>query len=99
MDIKLLILDVDGVLTDGGIIRDDAGQQLKRFHVRDGAGIVLWKRLGKEVAIITGKESDVVAHRAAELGIDHCYQNVGNKLEVYSQLKDELSISDTAIAY
>ena len=49
-NINLLILDVDGVLTDGGIIRDDSGQQIKRFHVRDGAGIVLWRRLGKDVA-------------------------------------------------
>jgi 3-deoxy-D-manno-octulosonate 8-phosphate phosphatase (KDO 8-P phosphatase) len=97
--IQLLILDVDGVLTDGGIIRDDGGQQIKRFHVRDGAGIVLWRRLSKEVAIITGKESAVVSHRAEELGIEHVYQNVGNKLEVYDQLKDELGISDAQIAY
>ena len=98
-NIQLLILDVDGVLTDGGIIRDDAGQQIKRFHVRDGAGIVLWRRLGKDVAIITGKESDVVSHRAQELGIQHIFQNVGNKLEAYSQLKDELGVSDDQIAY
>ncbi len=97
--INLLILDVDGVLTDGGIIRDDAGQQLKRFHVRDGAGIVLWRRLQKDVAIITGKESAVVSHRAEELGIEHVYQNVGNKLEAYDQLKDELGIKDEEIAY
>jgi len=98
-NIQLLILDVDGVLTDGGIIRDDSGQQIKRFHVRDGAGIVLWRRLGKEVAIITGKESDVVSHRAQELGIEHLYQNVGNKLEAYDQLKEELGINDSQIAY
>jgi len=98
-NIQLLILDVDGVMTDGGIIRDDAGQQLKRFHVRDGAGIVLWRRLQKDVAIITGKESQVVAHRAEELGIEHLYQNVGNKLEIYDQLKDELGVRDDEIAY
>jgi len=97
--IQLLILDVDGVLTDGGIIRDDAGQQIKRFHVRDGAGIVLWRRLQKDVAIITGKESAVVSIRAEELGIQHVYQNVGNKLEVYDQIKDELGIQDSEIAY
>jgi len=97
--VSLLLLDVDGVLTDGGIIRDDAGQQIKRFHVRDGAGIVLWRRLQKEVAIITGKESNVVALRAEELGIEHVYQNVGNKLEVYDQIKDELGVKDTEIAY
>src|ERR1041384_2213906 len=98
-NISLLILDVDGVLTDGGIIRDDAGQQIKRFHVRDGAGIVLWRRLNKDVALITGKESQVVAHRAEELGIQHVHQNVGNKLEIYDQLKDELGINDSQIAY
>jgi 3-deoxy-D-manno-octulosonate 8-phosphate phosphatase (KDO 8-P phosphatase) len=98
-NINLLILDVDGVLTDGGIIRDDAGQQIKRFHVRDGAGIVLWRRLNKDVAIITGKESAVVSHRAEELGIQHVYQNVGNKLEIYDQLKDELGVQDAEIAY
>jgi 3-deoxy-D-manno-octulosonate 8-phosphate phosphatase (KDO 8-P phosphatase) len=98
-NINLLILDVDGVLTDGGIIRDDNGLQIKRFHVRDGAGIVLWRRLNKDVAIITGKESEVVSHRAQELGIEHVFQNVGNKLEAYDQLKDELGISDDQIAY
>jgi 3-deoxy-D-manno-octulosonate 8-phosphate phosphatase (KDO 8-P phosphatase) len=98
-NIQLLILDVDGVLTDGGIIRDDNGIQIKRFHVRDGAGIVLWRRLGKDVAIITGKESDVVTHRAEELGIQHVYQNAGNKLEAYEQVKEELGVRDNEIAY
>ena len=98
-NISLLILDVDGVLTDGGIIRDDAGQQIKRFHVRDGAGIVLWKRLQKDVAIITGKESNVVALRAEELSIQHVYQNIGNKLEAYDQIKDELGVKDAESAY
>lgn len=99
MNIRLLILDVDGVLTDGGIIRDDAGQQIKRFHVRDGAGIVMWKRLGKEVAIITGKESAVVAHRAEELGIEYVYQNVSNKLEALTELLEELDIRPEEVAY
>jgi 3-deoxy-D-manno-octulosonate 8-phosphate phosphatase (KDO 8-P phosphatase) len=97
--IQLLILDVDGVMTDGGIIRDDAGQQIKRFHVRDGAGIVLWRRLGKDVAIITGKESQVVTHRAEELGIQNVYQNIGLKLDAYDQLKDDLGVRDSEIAY
>ena len=99
MNIQLLILDVDGVLTDGGIIRDDAGQQLKRFHVRDGAGIVMWRRLGLKAAIITGKESAVVSHRAEELGIDLLYQNVANKLETYRELIEDLEVSDAQVAY
>jgi 3-deoxy-D-manno-octulosonate 8-phosphate phosphatase (KDO 8-P phosphatase) len=98
-NIQLLILDVDGVLTDGGIIRDDAGQQIKRFHVRDGAGLVLWKRLGKDVAIITGKESPVVAHRAEELAITHVYQNVAHKLDSYRELLEELNLTDSQVAY
>jgi 3-deoxy-D-manno-octulosonate 8-phosphate phosphatase (KDO 8-P phosphatase) len=98
-NIQLLILDVDGVLTDGGIIRDDAGQQIKRFHVRDGAGIVMWKRMNKEIAIITGKESDVVSHRAAELGIERIHQNVSNKVEVYRELLEDLGLSDAQVAY
>jgi 3-deoxy-D-manno-octulosonate 8-phosphate phosphatase (KDO 8-P phosphatase) len=99
MDIKLLILDVDGVLTDGGIIRDDAGQQIKRFHVRDGAGIVMWKRLNKEVAIITGKESAVVTFRAEELGIEYVYQNIANKTDAFNELLEELDIKAENVAY
>ncbi len=98
-DIQLLILDVDGVLTDGGIIRDDSGQQLKRFHVRDGAGLVMWRRLNRQVAIITGKESQVVQHRAEELGITQVYQNVTNKLEVYGDLLEQLGLQDAQVAY
>ena len=98
-NIQLLILDVDGVLTDGGIIRDDAGQQIKRFHVRDGAGLVMWRRLNKHTAIITGKESQVVAHRAEELGIEHVFQNVSNKLEVFTELCTELNVRPEQVAY
>jgi 3-deoxy-D-manno-octulosonate 8-phosphate phosphatase (KDO 8-P phosphatase) len=99
MDIQLLILDVDGVLTDGGIIRDDSGQQLKRFHVRDGAGLVMWRRSNRQVAIITGKESQVVQHRAEELGITQVYQNVTDKLEVYGDLLQQLGLQDAQAAY
>ncbi len=98
-EIQLLILDVDGVLTDGGIIRDDTGQQIKRFHVRDGTGIVIWKRLNRQIAIITGKESLVVQHRAEELGIQYVYQNVSNKLEIYSDLLTQLGYTDAQAAY
>jgi len=99
MDVQLLILDVDGVMTDGGIIRDDTGQQIKRFHVRDGAGIVMWRRLDKHVAVITGKESDVVTHRAEELGIEYVYQNVSNKADVFAELIEQLGITAAQVAY
>ena len=98
-DIQLLVLDVDGVLTDGGIIRDDAGQQIKRCHVRDGSGAVIWRRLNRHLAIITGKESQVVQYRAEELGITHVYQNVNNKLEIYTDLLQQLGLKDENAAY
>lgn len=99
MQIDLLVLDVDGVMTDGGIIRDDAGQQLKRFHVRDGTGVVMWHKLGKKVAIITGKQSQVVKHRAAELGIPYVYQDIANKKEAFTHLCEQLQITPDRVAY
>jgi 3-deoxy-D-manno-octulosonate 8-phosphate phosphatase (KDO 8-P phosphatase) len=77
--IELLVLDVDGVLTDGGIILDDRGSESKQFHVRDGAGIAYWLRLGKRVAILSGRSCAAVAHRAAELGIRSVHQNCADK--------------------
>lgn len=67
--IRLLCLDVDGVLTDGGISIDDQGRESKRFHVHDGAGLRLWKSLGLEVAVITGRQGMALRHRLEELGI------------------------------
>ncbi len=72
--VELLVLDVDGVLTDGGIWVDDNGVETKQFHVRDGAGIAYWLKLGKRVAIISGRRCRAVDHRAAELGIERVYQ-------------------------
>jgi 3-deoxy-D-manno-octulosonate 8-phosphate phosphatase (KDO 8-P phosphatase) len=72
--IELLIVDVDGVLTDGGIYVTDDGQELKKFHVRDGAALAYWTRLGKKAAVISGRSSQVVYHRAVELGIDWVLQ-------------------------
>ena len=98
-EIQLLIMDVDGVLTDGGIIRDDSGQQIKRFHVRDSTGIVCWRKLNRHVALITGKESMVVQHRAEEVGIQYVYQNVSNKLDIYNDLLQQLGYTDAQCAY
>lgn len=77
--LRLLVLDVDGVMTDGSIIVDDLGRETKRFHVRDGLGIRIWQRLGGQVAIITGRSSQVVTRRAAELGITEVHQDVRDK--------------------
>ncbi len=85
-NIRLLVLDVDGVMTDGGIIIDDDGRESKVFHVRDGFGIRLWQRLGGEAAIITGRSSRVVTHRAAELHIREIMQGVRDKGEALAAL-------------
>ncbi len=77
--IELLVLDVDGVLTDGVIAVDDNGVETKHYHVRDGAGIALWRRAGKRVAIVSGRSARCVEVRAAELGIDPVIQGASDK--------------------
>jgi 3-deoxy-D-manno-octulosonate 8-phosphate phosphatase (KDO 8-P phosphatase) len=98
-NVKLLILDVDGVLTDGRIVIDDRGVETKCFDVRDGHGIKLLKRADIEVAIITGRESEVVSHRARELGIDSVYQNIHDKLEVYEAILEEKGLRDGDVGF
>lgn len=79
--IALLVLDVDGVLTDGSIYVEDRGNETKRFNVRDGFGITLWQRIdaGRRVAIITGRQGSAIEHRARELGIDPVIQGAKDK--------------------
>jgi 3-deoxy-D-manno-octulosonate 8-phosphate phosphatase (KDO 8-P phosphatase) len=84
--VRLLIVDVDGVMTDGSIILDDEGVQLKAFNVRDGHGIKMLQRAGVEVAIITGRKSEVVERRAAELGIDRVVQRSFDKLKAFNEM-------------
>ena len=84
--IRMLILDVDGVLTDGSIIMDGDGNEIKAFNVRDGHGIKMLQRAGIEVAIITGRSSAVVAARATDLGIKHVIQGSLNKAEGLAEL-------------
>ena len=79
--VSLLVLDVDGVLTDGSIQIDDLGHETKRFHVRDGFGIKLWQKMGFQVAIITGRSGNAVQHRARELAITEVIQGSGDKME------------------
>ena len=88
--IELLVLDVDGCLTDGGISYTQSGDELKRFNVKDGLAIASWIKMGKKVAIITGRNSTIVARRAKELGVSYLYQGIKDKktqLEVI--LKEE----------
>jgi len=77
--IKLLLLDVDGVLTDGSIIYNDGGEEIKVFNVKDGLGIRLLIEAGIKVCIITGRKSDALNHRCKNLGIDHIFQGVKDK--------------------
>lgn len=96
--IRLLILDVDGVLTDGRIVYDQQQGEAKSFHVRDGLGIKLWQRTGREVAIITGRTSIAVARRADELGIKHLLQGVDDKLDALRQLLDKTGLTPEQVA-
>ncbi len=77
--IRLLVLDVDGTLTDGGVYYDSTGNELKKFGVKDGAGLVLARTAGIRVMICTGRQSEAVRRRAADLKITDIYQNVGQK--------------------
>ena len=97
--VKLLILDVDGVLTDGGIILDDNGKEYKKFDVRDGHGIKILQRFGIDVALITGRYSKVVEKRAGELGIREVYQRCLEKAPVYEGLLVKLGLSAKETAY
>jgi len=97
--IKLLLLDVDGVMTDGRIIFDSNGVESKFFNVKDGHGIKMIQRVGIEVGIISGRHSQVVANRAAELGICHVYQKAIDKLSPYLDLLTKTGFDDSQIAY
>jgi YrbI family 3-deoxy-D-manno-octulosonate 8-phosphate phosphatase len=88
-EIKLLVLDVDGVMTDGRIVMNDLGQEIKYFNVRDGHGIRLLLHAGVEVALITGRASETVRFRAADLGIKMVYQGVKDKEAVCKRIMAE----------
>ncbi len=98
-DIRLLLLDVDGVLTDGRIIYDNNGVESKAFNVRDGHGLKMLQRAGVRIGIITGRESAIVTHRAKELGIEFVYQGAKDKLVPYEQILDTTGFSDDQVAY
>src|SRR5207302_9187815 len=87
--IELLVLDVDGVLTDGQVVFAGADVEVKAFHVRDGSGVALWRRLGKLAAVVSGRDSPAVARRAAELGVAPVLQGVTDKLAALRQILAE----------
>ena len=97
--IKLVIFDVDGVLTDGRIIIGDDGQEYKAFNSRDGHGMKLLQYTGVDVGIITGRTSEVVKHRMEGLGIKHIYQGQQVKLPAFESLIAELNLTPEQCAY
>ncbi len=92
-DVRLLVLDVDGVLTDGRLYLSPQGEEFKVFHVRDGSGIVAVRQAGIEVAIVSGRSSPAVQRRADELGIRHVRQGVGDKGAALQELLGALGLS------
>ena len=97
--IRLMLLHVDGVLTDGGIIIDSRGGETKRFDVRDGQGIALLIRAGITVGFVSGRSSNLVRHRAKELGVRNVYQGVQDKADAYKEIKKKTGFRDEQIAY
>lgn len=97
--IKLVIFDVDGVLTDGRLYVTADGQELKTFHSRDGHGMKMLQQSGVEIGIITGRTSTIVTHRMQELGITHVYQGQKDKLPAFKTLIAKLGLQPDLVAY
>ncbi len=96
---KLIITDIDGVWTDGGMYYDQTGNEWKKFNTADSAGVLLCRKFGIKLAIITGEKTEIVKRRAEKLKIDYFYDGVKNKVEVADKLIQELSISYKDIAF
>jgi 3-deoxy-D-manno-octulosonate 8-phosphate phosphatase (KDO 8-P phosphatase) len=97
--LKLLILDVDGVLTDGRLFFDQQGNEYKCFHARDGHGLKLLKQTGVEIAVISGRSSATVALRMKNLGIEHVYQGHENKRMAFQEILQNLQLSPNQVAH
>ena len=97
--IKVLVLDVDGVLTDNGIYLDDRGIEARRFNILDGMGIWMAFKAKMEVALISGRKSEATQHRASQLGIKHVYLGGIEKAKAYEKLKRTLKVKDEQIAF
>lgn len=97
--IRLVVFDVDGVLTDGSLFLGDDGQEYKAFHSRDGHGMKMLQQSGVTVGIITGRTSEVVEHRMRNLGVTHVHQGQKDKLPAFEQLCTTLGLKPEQIAY
>jgi 3-deoxy-D-manno-octulosonate 8-phosphate phosphatase (KDO 8-P phosphatase) len=96
--VRVLVLDVDGVLTDGRLLYSAHGDELKSFHVRDGYGIVALRRAGFEVAVISGRHSEAVARRLGELGVTWVRQGISDKAAAFEELLTRLDVTDEHVA-
>lgn len=99
LDIRLLVMDVDGVLTDGTLLMDEEGRQSRRFHIQDGLGIKLWRATGREAAILTSKQSETVRVRARMMGIELIEQGAEDKLPGLDRLCSAVGVSLEQTAY
>ncbi len=97
--VELIVSDVDGVLTDGGIVLSNEGIETKRFHIKDGLGIKIWRQAGGHFALITGRNSHIVKLRAAELGIDIVRQGTDLKLPALAEILARLELGPEQVCY
>lgn len=97
--LQLLICDIDGVFSDGRIYMGNHGEELKTFHTRDGFGVKALLNAGIEIAVITGRESQIVSDRMNSLGVKHIYQGQDNKLVAMNMLLDKLELKPEQVAY
>lgn len=98
-NIKLLILDVDGVLTDGTLVINADGSETKFFNSLDGHGIKMWKRIGNDVAILSGRLSEPTTYRAKQLEIEHVFQDCHDKLPFLKEFLDQIKLAPEQVAY
>ena len=98
-DIQMLVMDVDGVLTDSALIINADGSESKFFNSHDGHGIRMWQRAGLKVAFLSGRESGPTRHRAQQLEVDYCIQDCHNKLPALKELAEKLGLTAQALAY
>jgi len=97
--IKLVLFDVDGVLTDGKLLLQADGSESKQFDIKDGTGIVLAQRAGLKVGFLSARLSPPTQHRAAQLGVTLVHQGVSSKIETYEHIVDKLVLEDEEVAY
>ena len=97
--VSMILCDVDGVLTDGGITYDNQGIETKQFHVRDGLGIQLWQKAGYKFGLLTARSSHIVQVRAGELGVDIIRQGFSDKLPVAQQIVTEFGLEAENVCY